>query len=86
MNPKLDPICPNCYWFTGRYCEIYGNRPQHRNCINYLNDFYHYRRVRKWLENEPEKALANWNLLDDIDRKKFYNKWGKFLNKEGELK
>lgn len=69
--------CLNCYWFTGKYCEIYHDNLIYRNCINFIDDRIHSKRVKQWLMFEPEKAEANWNLLDDIDRRKFIELYGK---------
>lgn len=44
--------------------------------MNYLNDYIHYKMVQRWIREDPEKARKNWNLLDDIDRRKFEERWG----------
>lgn len=77
MNKKDLMICRNCYWFTGKRCEIYGEKPIYRNCINFLHDRMHSKRVKQWIYYEPEKAEMNWNLLDEIDRRKFIDLHGR---------
>ena len=77
MNFRNLPICHNCYWFTGYDCEIYFDKPVQKRCPNFLNDREHSKRVKWWLMFEPETAKRNWNLLDDIDRRKFINMYGK---------
>lgn len=75
IEMKLLHICINCYWFDGKWCEIH-HKTIERGCMNYLNDYIHYKMVQRWIREDPEKARKNWNLLDDIDRRKFEERWG----------
>lgn len=75
---KFFKICPNCYWFDGKHCEIH-HKPIIPSCIDYVNDTIHYKRVQRWLRFEPTTAIRNWNMLDEMDRRKFKEMYGEIL-------
>lgn len=69
--------CNECYWECGPgKCEVHGVTRIH-GCWDYLDDKRHSKNVREKLETDPKWCEENWNLLDSIDRQKFYRKYGK---------
>lgn len=69
-------ICGDCYWSEHEKCEVHGKiRPA--GCWDFLEDKKHSKTVREKLKVDPEWCERHWNLLDSLDREKFFKYHGK---------
>jgi len=74
--------CMTCYWSEWDRCEIQGKiRDDGKTCHQYLNDKNHSEFIKRKLMVDPDWCKNNWNLLDDVDRLKYYRHYGGVLKR-----
>ena len=78
-------VCRECYWSEWETCEVHG-KIRYGGCWDFLDDKTHSKFVREKLKTNPPWCEENWNLLDSVDREKFFKYYGKPNLKPYQLK